>query len=136
MVDISPEDGIQTIFRHLAQDDARTETIANDIADACEAGRKILVLTERTDHLKAIQAALSGMAPPPFVLHGRMSQKQRAELMAGLDALAHDQPRILLATGKLVGEGFDYPPSIPWYLPCRSHGKAPCNIRRKAAPRA
>lgn len=109
-IDIPAEDGIQAIFRHLAKDDARTETIANDIADACEAGRKILVLTERTDHLKAIQAALSGKAPPPFVLHGRMSQKQRAELIAELDALAHDQPRILLATGKLVGEGFDHPP--------------------------
>ncbi len=109
-VDIPANDGIQAIFRHLAKDDARTETIANDIADTCKAGRKILVLTERTDHLKAIQAALSGKTPPPFVLHGRMSQKQRAELMAELDALAHDQPRILLATGKLVGEGFDHPP--------------------------
>lgn len=48
--------------------------------------------------------------PPRFVLRGRMSRKQRATLIAELDALPPDAPRILLATGKLVGEGFDHPP--------------------------
>ena len=46
----------------------------------------------------------------PFVLHGRLSKKQRAALITELDALAPEAPRILLATGKLVGEGFDHPP--------------------------
>jgi len=31
-------------------------------------------------------------------------------LIARLDALPPDAPRVLLATGKLVGEGFDHPP--------------------------
>ena len=53
----------------------------------------------------AIQAALGAESAPLFVLHGRMSRKQRATLIAELGA-----PRILLATGKLVGEGFDHPP--------------------------
>ena len=39
-----------------------------------------------------------------------MSKKQRAKLIEDLDALSPDSPRILLATGKLVGEGFDHPP--------------------------
>ena len=39
-----------------------------------------------------------------------MSKKRRAELIAELDALAPEAPRVLLATGKLVGEGFDHPP--------------------------
>lgn len=70
----------------------------------------MLVLTERTEHLDAIQVALGAEAPPLFFLHGRMSRKQRATLIAELDALPPDAPRILLATGKLVGEGFDHPP--------------------------
>jgi superfamily II DNA or RNA helicase len=45
-----------------------------------------------------------------FVLYGRMSRKQRAALITALDALPPDAPRVLLATGKLVGEGFDHPP--------------------------
>ena len=73
-------------------------------------GRKVLVLTERTDHLDAILAALDGKLPPPFVLHGRISKKQRANVIRELEELALDAPRVLLATGKLVGEGFDHPP--------------------------
>ena len=77
---------------------------------AFEQGRKVLVLTERTEHLEAILSSLAAQRPPPFVLHGRMSKKQRTALIAELDALAPQAPRILLATGKLVGEGFDHPP--------------------------
>lgn len=109
-IDLPPDSGIQEVFRHLASDRARTAVIAAEIRNAFDQGRKVLVLTERTEHLDAIQAALGAEAPPRFVLHGRMSRKQRATLIAELDALPPDAPRILLATGKLVGEGFDHPP--------------------------
>lgn len=104
------EAGIQDVFRHIANNRARTEAIATEIRSAYEQGRKVLVLTERTEHLDAILSALDGQVPTPFVLHGRMSKKQRETLIAELDALPPDAPRILLATGKLVGEGFDHPP--------------------------
>jgi len=109
-IDLSSDAGIQDVFRHLAQDQARTQAIAKEVRDAVGQGRKVLVLTERTEHLDAIQAALEGLTPVPLVLHGRMSKKQRAALMAELDALPPDAPRVLLSTGKLVGEGFDHPP--------------------------
>jgi superfamily II DNA or RNA helicase len=109
-INLPPEAGIQAVFHCLASDLARTEDIAAEVRSALEQGRKVLVLTERTAHLDAIQASLDGMEPPPFMLHGRMSKRQRAMLMAQLDALAPNAPRVLLATGKLVGEGFDHPP--------------------------
>jgi superfamily II DNA or RNA helicase len=109
-IDLPPEAGIQSVFRHLANDQGRTDAIAAEARGAFELGRKVLVLTERTGHLDAIKAALDGQVPAPFVLHGRMSKKQRAAVIEKLDALPPDAPRILLATGKLVGEGFDHPP--------------------------
>ncbi len=109
-IDLPPDAGIQDVFRHLANDQARTEAIAAEVRDAWAQGRKVLVLTERTEHLDAIEAALGSLEPAPFVLHGRMSKKQRADLIARLDALPPDAPRVLLATGRLVGEGFDHPP--------------------------
>ena len=39
-----------------------------------------------------------------------MSKKQRSLVIAELEALPADAPRVVLATGKLVGEGFDHPP--------------------------
>ena len=109
-IDLPTDAGIQDVFRHLANDRARTEAIADEVRDALGQGRKVLVLTERTEHLDAIKATLDGLEPAPFVLHGRMSRKQRAALVADLDALPPDAPRVLLSTGKLVGEGFDHPP--------------------------
>jgi len=109
-IDLPPGAGIQDVFRHLANDRARTEAIAAEVKTVFDQGRKVLVLTERTEHLDAIQTALRDLDAAPFVLHGRMSKKQRASLIAELEALPSDTPRILLATGKLVGEGFDHPP--------------------------
>ena len=109
-IDLPLKAGIQDVFRHLANDQGRTTAIAAKIEHAFSQGRKVLVLTERTDHLDAISAALAGRIPGLFVLHGRMSRKQRAALIEQLDALPSEAPRVLLATGKLVGEGFDHPP--------------------------
>ncbi|MFO1206302.1 MAG: helicase-related protein [Burkholderiales bacterium] len=109
-IDLPLESGIQDVFRHLANDPSRTAAIATEVRKAFDQGRKVLLLTERTEHLDGIQVALGAEAPHLFVLHGRMSRKQRATLIEELDALPPDAPRILLATGKLVGEGFDHPP--------------------------
>ena len=102
--------GIQDVFRHLAENIERTELIALEVDKAFNQGRKVLVLTERTDHLSAIEAALAGRIQNLFTLHGRMSKKQRIALTDELAALPPDVPRVLLATGKLIGEGFDHPP--------------------------
>ena len=109
-IDLPQEAGIQDVFRHLAIDQARTDAIAAEVINAYGQGRKVLVLTERTEHLDAIQTALGDKVPSLFVLHGRIAKKQRAVLIAELGALPPDAPRVLLATGKLVGEGFDHPP--------------------------
>lgn len=101
---------IQDVFRHVAQDAGRTASIATEASNAFQQGHKVLVLTERTDHLDAIRAALAGRVPALFTLHGRMPKTQRASLISELDALPADAPRVLLSTGKLVGEGFDHPP--------------------------
>ncbi len=70
----------------------------------------MLALSERTDHLDGLHAALVRCVKPLFLLHGRQSKKQRASVIAALNALDADVPRVLLGSGRLVGEGFDHPP--------------------------
>lgn len=101
--------GIQDIFTALVNDAQRTQSIVEAVLDCYTEGRKILILTERTDHLSAIALALQPKIPRVFILHGRMSRKQRMVTTAELDQLPPDTPRVLLASGKLVGEGFDHP---------------------------
>jgi superfamily II DNA or RNA helicase len=109
-IELPQDAGIQDVFRQLANDAERTEKIVAETLNAFKLGRKVLVLTERTEHLDIISGALAERVPVYFVLHGRMSKKQRAMTILELEALSPDEPRILLATGKLVGEGFDHPP--------------------------
>ena len=64
--------GIQDVFRHLAENIERTERVTLEVEKAFNQGRKVLVLTERTDHLSIIEAALVGRVQNLFTLHGRM----------------------------------------------------------------
>ena len=109
-VAVPPDAPIQEVFRQLATDARRTAAIAEEVEGAFHRGRKVLLLTERSEHLDALHAALEGSVSPLLTLHGRMSARQRQALVASLDALPPDAPRVLLATGRLVGEGFDHPP--------------------------
>lgn len=61
-IGLPPEAGIQEVFRNLANDQARTDAIATAIKNAIVQGRKVLVLTERSEHLDAIRAALGGIS--------------------------------------------------------------------------
>ena len=114
---------IQTVFQSLAQDKARTELIVSQAMAQFYQGRKLLLLTERTDHLLAMQAMLqtklqktqqplaeSTQANGLLVLHGRMKKSERSAVLQRLQSFPPDRPRILLATGKLIGEGFDHAP--------------------------
>lgn len=101
--------GIQDVFLQVCNDTERTAKVVAEVGEVFDQGRKILVLTERTDHLSAIEEQLVGRVENLFTLHGRMSKKQRSALIGELEALPADAPRVILATGKLVGEGFDHP---------------------------
>lgn len=101
---------IQDIFREIALDHDRTVAIAEEAMKAFGQGRKVLVLTERTDHLDDIASVMNTLKLSPFVLHSRLSKKKCTMLISGLNALPPDSPRILLSTGRLIGEGFDHPP--------------------------
>jgi len=107
---IPPDSPIQSVFKILANDIERNRKIAGDVITAYREGRKVLLLTERTEHLSLLHDALAGKAKHCFVLHGRLSRKQREIIFSELQALDESAPRVLLATGRLIGEGFDHPP--------------------------
>lgn len=100
---------IRDVFRILANDAGRNRCITRDILAAYSEGRKVIVLTERTEHLDLLREALGNAIEHCFVLHGRMSKKLRTAVFAELAELNESAPRVLFATGCLTGEGFDHP---------------------------
>ena len=103
----STEFSIQDVYAALVGDQARDELIARDLIRAVEQGRTPLVLTGRTEHLRHLEAKLSGRVRNVFVLRGGMGRKQRKAIAEALAAVPEGEPRVILATGSYIGEGFD-----------------------------
>ena len=97
----------QSLYRELIDDETRNRRICDDIVDAVREGRSPLVLTERNDHLDRLASHLSGSIRHLLVLRGGMGKKQRQAVADRLGAIPPDEDRVLLSTGKYIGEGFD-----------------------------
>lgn len=101
------EAGIQDIYSALAEDEVRNRLILDDVLHALEEGRSPILLTERRDHLEYFAKQLRGFVRHLVVLQGGMTAKERREIGARLAAVPDGEERLVLATGRYVGEGFD-----------------------------
>ena len=99
--------GIQDLYRALATDEARNHLLINDVLRALEDGRSPIVLSERKDHLDYLAELLRPAARNLVILKGGMGAKQRRETAARFAAIPAHQERLILATGRYIGEGFD-----------------------------
>ena len=98
---------IQQIYGALADDESRNALIFNDVLTTLEAGRSPIVLTERKDHADRFAEKLGRFARNVILLRGGMGAKQRREIMQLLEEIPDDEERVLVATGRYIGEGFD-----------------------------
>ena len=98
---------IQDLYAAMVTDAVRNDPIVRDLRAALQSGRSPLLLTGRTDHLEQLAARLSTTTQNVFILRGGMGRKQRRVALAAIAAVAEDEPRVILATGSYIGEGFD-----------------------------
>jgi superfamily II DNA or RNA helicase len=94
------------VYAALAQDEARNDLIFDDVLKALERKRSPVVLTERRDHLDYLQHRFSHFVRNLVVLRGGMSAAERRVSEAVL-RVSDDEERLILATGRYIGEGFD-----------------------------
>jgi superfamily II DNA or RNA helicase len=99
---------IPAVYAALAHDQTRNDLIFDDVLKALEAKRSPIVLTERRDHLDYLQQRFSRFVSNLVVLRGGMSATERKASEAALQ-VADYQERLILATGRYIGEGFDDP---------------------------
>ncbi len=90
----------------LVADPARNRLIVADVAQAVAAGRRCLILSDRVGHVEQLAEMLTAAGVTAAALHGQMGKRKRGEVVA---ALAAGTLRAVVATGSLVGEGFDAP---------------------------
>ena len=97
----------QNLCTEIIRSEPRNALICDDVVSALGEGRSPLVLTERTDHITALADLIRPHAPHLIILQGGMGRKSLREAIAQLAAVPADEPRVVMATGKFIGEGFD-----------------------------
>ena len=100
---------ITNIYKKLSENELRNNIIVSDVVKALKEGRNPIVLTERREHVALLAERLSCYCKNIIQLVGTASAKERRETMERLEAIPGDESVVIVATGKYVGEGFDYP---------------------------
>jgi hypothetical protein len=95
------------LLQALSQCESRNRMICDDVLDMLRKGRWPLVLTERREHLEELARRLEQQGTQVIRLQGGMPRQALREALIGVSRTEDHGPRVLLATGKFVGEGFD-----------------------------
>ena len=93
----------------LANDLARNELIVQDVVAELTEGRTPIILTKRKDHISILADMLAPYCRNVVQLMGTASAKEKRHAMDRLKSIPETEPLIVIATGKYVGEGFNYP---------------------------
>jgi superfamily II DNA or RNA helicase len=97
---------IYEIYAALVANEERNDLIADDVLQAVEEGRTPLVLSERKRHLELLKERIEPHVDTCATLVGGIGKKHTVQ---ALESLERSGRSVLLATGKLIGEGFDHP---------------------------
>ena len=100
---------ITDAYAAMQVNEERNGKIVADVLAAVTEGRTPIVLTERYDHAKLLAEILREKSRNVVLLSGKGTAKEKRETQQGLSQIPADEPLILVATGRYVGEGFDLP---------------------------
>lgn len=100
---------ITAMYQSLSEDTVRNDLIVKDVCKVVDSGRTPILLTNRTSHVTLLAEKLKNTIPNVITLTGSGSTKEKREALQRLQAISPSEPLVIVATGKYVGEGFDYP---------------------------
>ena len=101
-----------TITQHyqaIYEINTRNQMISEDVKKAVSDGRTPIVISERTFHITKLYELLQNYADHVIILNGKGTAKEKRERLAIIQTLPENESVILLATGKYIGEGSDFP---------------------------
>ena len=100
---------ITAMYQSLSEDTVRNDLIVKDICKVVDSGRTPIILTNRTSHVTLLAEELRTTIPNVITLTGSGTTKDKRDALLRLQAISPSEPLVIVATGKYVGEGFDYP---------------------------
>ena len=98
---------VQKLYGELAIDKSRNQMIFNDVLKELEQGAVPIIITERIEHVDRLANQFKGFVKNLFILTGELNEKEAEVKLKELNELSDDQERLVIATGKYIGESFD-----------------------------
>ncbi|MCF8040380.1 MAG: DEAD/DEAH box helicase, partial [Desulfohalobiaceae bacterium] len=98
---------IHELYKSLITDQKRNQVIVRDVLAAVAQNRFPVVLTERKKHLDILKDLIGSEVQNVIVMQGGMGKKQRKAALHALEQVPDDEGKVVLATGRYLGEGFD-----------------------------
>ena len=96
-------------YEIIHNNDVRDEQIIEDVKNCVAAGRTPVVLSRYKDHSEKFYERLKSYADHVFLMTGNNSKKEHRKILEQMHQVDKNESLILIATGSLVGEGFDFP---------------------------
>ena len=97
------------MVQNISEDENRNRLIIDDVCKAIKEERCPIVLTSLTAHVETLANALTPHCKHVITLVGSESAKEKRQKMEYLQNTPPSELLVIVATGKYVGEGFDYP---------------------------
>ena len=96
-------------YEIIHNNDIRDEQIIEDVKECVSSGCTPDILSRYKDHSEKMYEQLKGYADHVFLMTGNNSKKEHKKILEQMHQAAKDESLILIATGSLAGEGFDFP---------------------------
>ena len=96
-------------YEIIRDNDLRDEQIISDVKECIDAGRTPVILSRYKDHSDKLYERIKNYADYAFLMTGNNSKREHKQILEQMKRVDRQESLVLVATGKLIGEGFDFP---------------------------
>ena len=96
-------------YEILRHNEVRDGQILADVKACIQAGRTPVILSRYKDHSERLYEQVKGYADRVFLMTGNNSKKEHRRIREQMQETSPEETLALVATGSLIGEGFDFP---------------------------
>ena len=96
-------------YEILRHNEVRDGQILADVKACIQAGRTPVILSRYKDHSERLYEQVKGYADRVFLMIGNNSKKEHKRIREQMQETSPEETLALVATGSLIGEGFDFP---------------------------
>jgi superfamily II DNA or RNA helicase len=103
------QDDINSSYKLVAESEVRNTQIIDDVCECVNTKRTPVILTRFKEHAKLLYNLLLNHAQHVFIMYGDNTPKENNLIKERLFSISQSESLILVATGQIIGEGFNFP---------------------------